>query len=92
MEKDTVVSLPRPQVEAMSRMASPSTNWRYGILRVTRFWRASRATLYRQRRSQAPRPRRRPGPVGPMSDEALTAAIRRLLAASPFHGEGYHKM
>ena len=50
----------------MSQMVSPSTNRRYGILRVTRLWRASRATLYRQRRSQAPRPRRRPGPVGPM--------------------------
>ena len=75
----------------MSRMVSPSTNRRYGILRLTRLWRTSRATLYR-RRSQDLRPRCRPGPVGPMSDEALTAAIRRLLAASPFHGEGYRKI
>jgi hypothetical protein len=31
--------------------------------------------------------RKRPGPLGAMADEALVAAIRRLLADSPFHGE-----
>ena len=37
-------------------------------------------------------PRRRPGPIGPMPDEALAEAIRELLADSPFHGEGYRKV
>jgi putative transposase len=76
----------------MSRQVSPSTNRPYGVLRVTRLWGTSRATVYRDRRSDAPRPRRRPGPVGPMPDQALLAAIRALLAASLFHGEGYRKI
>ena len=76
----------------MSRRASPSTSRAYGILRVARLWGISRATLYRQRRGDQPGPRRRPGPVGPMPDEALVEAIRALLAASPFHGEGHRKV
>ena len=76
----------------MSRQVSPSTNRFYGILRVTRLWDTSRATVYRHRWCDAPRPRRRPGPVGPMSDAALVEAIRELLTSSPFHGEGYRKI
>ena len=76
----------------MSRRASPSTSRAYGILRVARLWSISRATLYRHRRCEQPGPRRRPGPVGPMPDEALVEAIRELLAASPFHGEGHRKI
>ena len=76
----------------MSRRASPSTSRAYGILRVARLWGISRATLYRHRRCEQPGSRRRPGPVGPMPDEALVEAIRELLAASPFHGEGHRKV
>lgn len=76
----------------MSRERSPSTDRVYGIARVTRVWGASRATLYRHRRCDRPGPRRRPGPLGPMADDALVEAIRELLAASPFHGEGYRKL
>ena len=76
----------------MSRRASPSTSRAYGILRVARLWGISRATLYRHRRCEQPGSRRRPGPVGPMPDEALVEAIRALLAASPFHGEGHRKI
>ena len=76
----------------MSRQVSPSTSRPYGILRVTRLWGRSRATLYRHRRCEQPGSRRRPGPVGPMPDEALVEAIRELLAASPFHGEGHRKI
>ena len=76
----------------MSRRVSPSTSRPYGILRVTRLWGRSRATLYRRRRSDPQRYRRRPGPVGPMPDEALVEAIRQLLVASPFHGEGHRKV
>jgi putative transposase len=77
----------------MSRQVSPSVNRSYGVQRVTRVWGTSRATLYRHRRQcDEPRPRRRPGPVGPMPDAALVEAIRELLAASPFHGEGYRKV
>src|SRR5690349_24166416 len=36
-------------------------------------------------------PRRR-GPMGALSDAALAAAIKAVLAASPFHGEGHRKV
>src|SRR5919199_5048662 len=39
-----------------------------------------------------PGPPRRRGPVGPMPDDGLLAAIRAVLAASPFHGEGHRKV
>jgi len=76
----------------MSRQVSPSTSRPYGTLRVTRLWGRSRATLYRHRRADPQRCRRRPGPVGPMPDEALVEAMRKLLVASPFHGEGHRKV
>jgi putative transposase len=76
----------------MSRTVSPSTNRPYGLLRVTQIWSVSRATVYRQRRHDAPHPRRRPGPVGPLPDAALVDTIQELLAQGPFHGEGYRKI
>jgi len=76
----------------MSREVSPSTDRFHGVLRVTRIWGTSRATLYRHRRCDDPGPRRRPGPLGPMPDEALVEAIRDVLADSPFHGEGHRKV
>src|SRR5690349_9468431 len=75
----------------MSRQVSPSTERAYGLERVTRIWGVSRATVYRHRRPAAVT-RKRPGPRGAMADEALVAAIRQLLADSPFHGEGYRKL
>lgn len=76
----------------MSRQVSPSTAQVYGLLRVTRLWGVSRATLYRHRHRSAETVRRRPGPQGAMADEGLVAAIRQLLEDSPFHGEGYRKL
>src|SRR3954449_1178632 len=55
-------------------------------------WRASRATIYRHLSSSRLEPPRRPGPVGPMPDLALVDAIRAVLTASPFHGEGHRKV
>ena len=76
----------------MSMVVSPSANRSYGVQRVTRVWGTSRATLYRHRRGDEPGTGRRPGPLGPMPDAALVEAIRALLAASLFHGEGYRKI
>jgi len=76
----------------MSRQVSPSTKRSYGVQRVTRVWGTSRATLYRHRRGAVAGAGRRPGPRGAMPDAALVEAIRALLAASPFHGEGYRKI
>jgi putative transposase len=57
----------------MSRHVSPSTSRPYGVLRVTRVWDRSRATVYRRRGE--PRPRRRPGPLGPMRDAAVDTGV-----------------
>jgi putative transposase len=76
----------------MSRRVSPCTDRAYGLQRVARVWGASRATVHRHRRRSDDAPRRRPGPVGAMADEALVEAIRKLLTDSPFHGEGHRKL
>lgn len=78
----------------MSQTCSISAKHRYGLTRVCRQWRVSRATLHRHLRAanRPEAPRRRRGPQGPMSDAALTERIRTLLADSPFHGEGYRKV
>ena len=76
----------------MSRQVSPSTTKAYGLQRVTRVWGVARATVYRHRRRSDDTTRRRPGPVGAMADAALVEAIRALLTASPFHGEGHRKL
>ena len=74
----------------MSRALSPSSGQPYGLARVCRIWRVARASVYRHRKPQPDRQRR--GPVGPLPDPELTAEIRAVLAASPFHGEGHRKV
>ncbi len=76
----------------MSRTISPVSGRPYGLARVCRVWRVSRATLYRHLAPPRTEPPRRPGPVGPMADAALVERIRSVLAASPFHGEGHRKV
>ena len=76
----------------MSRTVSPSSGRAYGLTRVCRVWKASRATVYRHLAPPSAEPPRRPGPVGPMPDAALVEVIRAVLAASPFHGEGHRKV
>jgi putative transposase len=75
----------------MSRATSPSTGQPYGLARLCRVWGVARSTLSWQRHaSSAPGARR--GPVGPYADDELVDHIRRVLAASPFPGEGYRKV
>jgi len=78
----------------MSAALSPGTGRRYGLLLVSRIWTVSRATVYRQRQraGELPPARKRPGPIGPMTDSALVMAIEHLLKTSPFHGEGHRKV
>lgn len=52
----------------------------------------SAACEQRRRRGASEPVRRRPGPVGPMSDRELLAEIRQVLADSPFVGEGHRKV
>src|SRR3954470_23284384 len=75
----------------MSETISPVSGRRYGLATVCRVWRLARSGIYRYLRPRAIPPGR-PGPVGPMPDAALLAAIRGVLAASPFHGEGHRKV
>ena len=76
----------------MSRVISPVTGKPYGLAAVCRAWRLARSCVYRHLSASAPPPTQRRGPLGAMSDEALTTAIRDVLAASPFHGEGHRKV
>src|SRR3954451_24598456 len=75
----------------MSRVIWPVTSKPYGLAAVCRVWRGARSGVYRHL-SAAPPPAQRRGPLGAMSDEALTTAIQGVLAASPFHGEGHRKV
>jgi putative transposase len=76
----------------MSRTVSPGGGKPYGLARVCRVWRTARATVYRHRAPPRQSARQRPGPVGAMPDADLVEAIRGVLAASPFHGEGHRKV
>src|SRR3954468_2309024 len=81
-----------PEAEVMSRQISPSTDKVYGLERITRLWGVSRATVYRHRHGSDRTAPKRPGPLGAMLDEDLVGEIRKLLTASPFHGEGHRKL
>jgi hypothetical protein len=88
----------RPEkAEAVGRSTSPSTGQRYGLARVCRLWDLPRSTVYFRRHQatipvdQRPETKRR-GPLGTRSGEELVGHIRRILAGSPFHGEGYRKV
>ena len=71
---------------------SISTRRAYGVQRVCRVWRRARSSVYARRQATTSRaPCRRRGPVGAAPDDVLAGHIRRLLEASPFHGEGYRK-
>src|SRR3954463_13294475 len=74
----------------MSRTISPVTGKPYGLAAVCRVWRLARSGMYRHLSAAPAGPRR--GPLGGVADEALTTAIRGVLAASPFHGEGHRKV
>ena len=77
----------------MSGAQSISTRRAYGVQRVCRVWARPRSSVYARR--QAPRDctrGHRRGPVGAAPDEVLVVHIRRVLEASPFHGEGYRKV
>lgn len=74
----------------MSGIISPVTGKPYGLAAVCRVWRVARSGVYRHLSASVPAQRR--GPLGAMSDEALTTAIRGVITASPFYGEGHRKV
>jgi putative transposase len=77
----------------MSRALSPSFARCYGLARVARVWKISRASVYRFLKETPPNTiTRRPGPVGACSDAELADHIRRQIDASRLHREGYRKL
>src|ERR1700694_6103808 len=78
----------------MSQTLSPSFARCYGLTRVARVWKVSRAGVYRLLNETQPNmiARRRPGPVGACLDVELADHIRQQIAASRLHGEGYRKL
>ena len=76
----------------MSGAQSISTRRAYGVQRVCRVWYRARSSVYARRQAtRSPALCRRRGPIGAAPDDVLVAHIRRVLEASPFHGEGYRK-
>lgn len=77
----------------MSAAISPATSQSYGVQRVCRIWNLLRSSFYSATRGvAAAQPAARRGPVPPVADDSLLAAIRADLAASPFRGEGHRKV
>ena len=76
----------------MSGAQSISTRRAYGVQRVGRVWHRARSSVYARRQAtRSPARCRRRGPIGAAPDDVLVAHIRRVLEASPLHGEGYRK-
>ena len=77
----------------MKATVSPSTRRRYPLTMICQVWRAARSSVYATGaplgRPTAPRKR---GPKTAVSDAELLGAIRDILQATPFHGEGYRKV
>jgi putative transposase len=80
------------EVEAMSQQPSPSTQKRYGIMRVLQVWELPRSTFYAQRVRRAQPATGRRGRMPILDDAALLVQIRAVIAESPFHGEGHRKI
>src|ERR1700675_1515876 len=77
----------------MSHTLSPSLARCYGMARIARVWKLSRASVYRSLKETPPNTiGRRPGPVGACSDAELAEHLRQHIAASRLHGEGYRKL
>jgi putative transposase len=77
----------------MRGAVSPSTHRRYPLTMICGMFRRARSSVYLA--LAPPRPPGLPGKRGPktrVSDAVVLAEIRAVLAASPFHGEGYRKI
>lgn len=78
----------------MSAATSEGTSKVYGVQRVCAAWEIARSTWYAQTAAARPdRPAQaKRGPKTVLSDDGLVAAIRAVLGASAFTGEGYRKV
>ncbi|HET9327895.1 MAG TPA: IS3 family transposase [Candidatus Eisenbacteria bacterium] len=71
---------------------SPSTGRRYPLTMLCQVWRVARSSVYAPPSPAPATPAGRRGPKPVVTDETLVEAIRAVLAATPFHGEGYRKV
>lgn len=74
--------------------ASLGTGRRYPLTMICAVFRVPRSTVYRTL-TPAPAPslvKAKRGPKTLVSDAEILGAIRAVLAATPFHGEGYRKV
>lgn len=76
----------------MSRQRSPGTGRRYPLTMVCAVYRVARSSVYAAPRPPSTPPPAKRGPTTLVSDATLVDAIRAILAACPFHGEGYRKV
>ena len=77
----------------MRGQVSPSTGRHYPRTWICQVWRVARSSVYAA--TAHPAPSHRAGKRGPktsVSDATLLDAIRVILAACPFYGEGYRKV
>jgi len=76
----------------MTSQVSPSPGWRYPRPWICQVWRVPRSSVYAAAHpAPAPCPGTR-GPKTPVDDATLLGAIRAILAACPFYGEGSRKV
>ena len=80
------------EIAAVRAQVSPSTGRRYPLTMLCQVWRVARSSVYRAPLSTPPERAGRRGPKPAITDEVLVEAIRAVLAATPFHGEGYRKV
>lgn len=77
----------------MSREVSPSSGKPYGVERTARVLEVPRSTVYARRKAAArAEPPAKRGPRTALTDAALLAAIRGVLAETSWVGEGYRKV
>jgi putative transposase len=77
----------------MRGQVSPSTERRYPLTLICQVYRVARSSLYAASGSGlGPAIPGKRGPKTVLSDADLLEAIQGVLAASPFHGEGYRKV
>jgi putative transposase len=71
---------------------SPSTGRHYPLTMLCEVWRVARSSVYAMARSALVPTGGRRGPRPVVTDERVVVAIRAVLAATPFHGEGFRKV
>ena len=77
----------------MKGRVSPGMQRRYPLTMICAIYRVPRSSVYAVTAPKQPRPpAAKPGPKTRHSDADVVEAIRAVLAACPFHGEGYRKV